>query len=360
MNKKILFVIHRLNYGGAEKILTFVANGLNRRGYKVFVYTFEDIIQHYLLDVEVIHDSEKNICKVRGLRRFVQLFQIRREIRSIQPDLVISFLSNPNLLCILATLCSKTPVIISERGDPTQGNGIISMVGKYIYRFADGAVFQTNNARDYFAGKLAKKSCVIPNPVTINCELKKVSKRNNEIAFVGRFELRQKRQDLMLLAFRKVVNVYPEMKLVFYGDGDDEKKVRDMVEHLNLSDNVRFAGLVKNVYEYICGSRMLVLTSDYEGIPNALIEAMAVGLPVVATDCSPGGARMLIDHQINGLLVPKGDVEAIANAIIFIIGNEEIANKYGLKAMGVTNRFAPKGILDMWENYINKIIGEKK
>lgn len=358
--KKILFVIHRLGYGGAEKILTFIANGLEERGYEIIVYTYEDIIQHYKLNENIQHIAEKKVSRTRRIRRFVQIIQIRKIINRIQPDIVISFLNNPNLLCIFATLFSKTPVIISERGDPFQGSGLFDMFRKFMYRFADGAVFQTDSAREYFADTLARKSYVIPNPVTIYNELKPVSKRNNEIAFVGRFELRQKRQDLMLFAFSKVVDAHPEMQLVFYGDGPDEQKVRNITKQLRLTEKVRFAGLVNNIHIRIINARAFVLTSDYEGVPNALMEAMAAGLPVVATDCNPGGARMLINHQENGLLVPKGDVEAIAEAIIFLIENEETANRYGLKATEISERFAPDKIVDEWEQYILKIIANKK
>jgi len=358
MNQKtILFVIHSLGYGGAEKNLTFVANGLVQRGYGVYVYTYEGATQHYALHTDIIHITEAHIPKTKGLRRLVQIFQIRKTIRKVKPDVVISFLNYPNLLSILATLCSKTPIIIAERGDPYQGKGVFDALRHLMYRFADGAVFQTEGAKDYFSGTLRRESCVIPNPVTVRNGLVSGITRNNEIAYVARFELVQKRQDIMLWALRKVVDDYPAIRLVFYGDGPDEYKVRELVEQLNLSDYVRFAGLESNICDKIRTSRMFVLTSDYEGIPNALIEAMAVGLPVIATDCSPGGARMLIEDKVNGLLVPKGDVVAIAEAIKFLLQNEQVAESYGEKASEIVNKFTPEKIYDSWIKYINRVVG---
>ncbi|MBD2866499.1 glycosyltransferase [Paenibacillus oceani] len=359
MQKSVLFIIHRLSYGGAEKNLTFVANELSRRGFKVQVFTYEDAVQHYPLDEDVVHLVEKNISTTRGIRRFVQIFQIKKVIKEHKPDVVVSFLNFPNLLSILATMFTSTPVIISERADPYQTNGIFDTVRQYMYRYADGAVFQTDGARDYFTKRLANKSCVIPNPVIQKVKHEPVTERNNEIAFVARFELVQKRQDLMLLAFRKVADKYPDIKLVFYGDGPDETYVRELTERLNLTDHVRFEGVVENVAARIRNARMFVLTSDYEGIPNALIEAMSIGLPVVATDCSPGGARMLIEDKVNGCLVPKGDVDAISNSIIYYIENGQIAEEYGRKATEVVDRFTPKKIMSKWEEYINKHIGGK-
>ncbi|MFC3773503.1 glycosyltransferase [Paenibacillus sp. GCM10012303] len=357
MIKSVLFIIHRLSYGGAEKNLTFVANELSRKGFKVHVFTYEDVVQHYSLDENVIHITEKNISNTRGIRRFVQIFQIKKVIKVIKPDVVISFLNFPNLLSILATRFTSTPVIISERADPYRRNGLFDIIRQYTYRFADGAVFQTDGARDYFNKILVNKSCVIPNPVIRKFTDETVVERKNEISFVARFELVQKRQDLMLLAFRKVVDKYPDIKLVFYGDGPDEKYVQEMVDRLNLYEHVRFEGVVDHVAEKVRYSRMFVLTSDYEGIPNALIEAMSVGVPVVATDCSPGGARMLIEDNVNGRLVPRGDINEIYNAIIFLIENEQIAEDYGRKATEVVERFTPSKVISMWEEYINKLIG---
>ena len=340
-------------------MITWVANELAERGYGVEVYTYEGGTHYYPLHQDVVHITENRIARGRGLRRLIQIFQIRAAIQKATPDVVISFLDYPNLLSILAKLCSKTPIIISERGDPYQETGWFDMFRKFMYRFADGAVFQTIGAKNYFGRKLRSKSQVIPNPVTMKSKFEPVIERNKEIAFVARFELVQKRQDLMLLAFRKVVDSYPDIKLVFYGDGPDEQKVRDMAAKLDLTDHIRFAGLVNNAYEKIRTSRMFVLTSDYEGIPNALIEAMAVGLPVIATDCSPGGAKMLIDDKKNGLLVPKGDVDAIVDAIQFFLANEQVAEQYGRRAAEIIDRFAPKKIYVLWSEYIHKVAGQR-
>lgn len=359
VNPSILFIIHRLSYGGAEKNLAFVANGFAQMGYKVIVYTYEDDVKSNLLDDNVTHLAEKKVYKTRFVRRFVQFIQIKRVIKHIKPDVVISFLNFPNLFNILATFFSNTITVISERGDPNRSVGAFDKFRHYFYSYTDGAVFQTNGARDYFSNRLINKSCVIPNPVIAQSNGDLVCERKNEIAFVARFEMVQKRQDLMLLAFRKVVDVYPEMELVFYGDGPDEELVRDMVEQLNLSNHVRFEGVVDRVTDKIRSSKMFVLTSDYEGIPNALIEAMSVGLPVISTDCSPGGARMLINDKENGCIVQKGDSDAIADAILYLIENNHIAEEYGRNAKEIVDKFTPEKVIKMWDGYIKKILGER-
>ncbi|MFA9396899.1 MAG: glycosyltransferase [Clostridiaceae bacterium] len=358
MKKSILFVIHQIRYGGADKMLSYVANQLSKGDYDVHIYTYEGTTSYYELDNYIDYIPEKNIATKRILRRFIQIYQVKKIINRVKPDVVISFLQNPNTISTLATLFTKVPVIICERGDPYRYGIQTSKFLKFIYYFAQGSVFQTEGARDYFNKKIVRNSEVIPNPVTQKSKYDSDIKRNNEIVFVGRFELIQKRQDVMLKAFAKVTTEYPEIKLVFYGDGKDLETIQNMSVDLGVEDKVQFAGVVNNICDTIKSSKMFVLTSDYEGIPNALIEAMSVGLPVISTDCSPGGARMLIENKVNGVIVSKGDVDAVVKAIKNYIEHPDLAEQYAKIATEIVDKYSPKKIINMWSKYIDKIIGE--
>nr|WP_269438233.1 glycosyltransferase [Phosphitispora fastidiosa] len=225
------------------------------------------------------------------------------------------------------------------------------------YIFADGCVFQTSGASRYFPKSVRRKGTVIPNFINIEKpNLHPIELRKNEIAFVARFELAQKRQDIMIKAFKLVIKKHPKVKLVFYGDGPDIDTVKTMVSEYDLSDSIVFAGVISNMDNVYRHSRLFVLTSEYEGIPNVLIEAMAYGLPVISTDCSPGGARLLIDSGVNGIIVPVNDFKKLAEAIIYLLDNPKIAEGYGAKAQEVVDRFKPAKILPMWQEYINAII----
>jgi len=361
---RILFITDKLVYGGAEKIITFLANSLSQNGYEIVIYTYEgkykDKLSNYVLENKIQFIPEEKIQTNKYSRRLIQAFQVTARIKSINPDLVISFKTNQNVFSVVGTRFTNIPVVISERGDPYVNKGLTEKIKYFFYRFADGIVFQTDGARDFFNDSIKRKSTIIPNPVTFQqARILPYSKRDNKIAFVGRFEIKQKRQDIMVKAFKKVQTVHKEMKLVFYGDGPDMPIVKNMVERNGLNENIIFAGKVDNVQELISKAKMFVLTSDYEGIPNALIEAMSAGLPVISTDCSPGGARLLIQNKKNGILVPKGDVDSVAEAILFIHDNPEIADCYGKEAQEIVEIYSPNKIIEKWDDFIQEVVLRK-
>jgi glycosyltransferase involved in cell wall biosynthesis len=354
---RVLFISNSLGFGGAAKILSFVANNLDKNKFKVGIYNFNTSPTKQVINenIEVFTDE---ISDKRVIRRVIQLNNIIRRIKLYKPDVIISFLNIPNFLSVLAGKLTNIPVIISERGDPYQCNSFLDKIIHSIYGFANGAVFQTDGAKLFFDKRLRKKSCVIANPVFIKDEtiVANLHSPKNEISFVARFENKQKRQDIMLKAFKIVSDKYPEMILKFYGNGADKSNIKKTVYNMGLNKKVLFMGLSNNPTKDIKDSKMFVLTSDYEGIPNALIEAMAIGLPVVSTDYSPGGAKMLIEDGINGLIVPVRDPEAIALAIIKYIENPELAKSCGNEAKKIRGRYMPERIIKKWEAYIRKVL----
>mgnify|MGYP000894975165 CR=1 FL=1 len=354
---KVMFIIDFLGYGGASKMLTEIANNLSLKGFDVKVYGYASNSHHYNFVAGVEYIQGSPLHSNYYLRHFLKVPQVIKMIRKIKPNVIISFMPNPNVLSIIGTRFTNIPVIISERGDPSIFKGIIPKIKYFFYNFADVLVCQTEGAKSFFNNRIKRKSIIIPNSVTIQkTQITPIEQRRKEIAFVGRFQLSQKRQDLMVLAFKEVVKKHPEYKLVFYGDGDDIEIVKNLVRNEGLSNSVIFAGKVDNVIDIIKDAGIFVLTSDYEGIPNALIEAMCLGLPVVSTDCSPGGARLLIENNINGIIVPRGNVQSIANAVNFLIENPSEAQKMGANAQNIIERFSPEKICSLWEKVIKSVI----
>lgn len=280
-------------------------------------------------------------------------------IKKLDPEIIVTFGDTMGSLYLLTNLLDRRKIIISERSDPYSVNGLNHKFRRMLFLFADGIVFQTEGAKKYFNSKIQFKGNVIANPVINNMKLttekfdyKEYSK---DIVCVSRFDVKQKRQDLMVKAFDEVIKKHSDMRLIFYGDGNDLPMIKEMVNNYDLADSVVFKGKVNNVSEQISKSRVFVLTSDYEGIPNALIEAMAIGLPVISTDCSPGGARVLIENYENGIIVPRDTVDELAKAIIYIIENKDHAKNMGRKAKDIVYKFSEDKILEKWINYIKSV-----
>jgi len=359
---KIIFIIDLITYGGAPRMIISIAEAMSNYGHEVSIFSYASEMSIIPIPPKVNFIKGKKFIKSKILRHIIKIGEIRKVLANEAPDVVISFMPYPSILSIVAKIGLGCKVIVCERGDPSIYKGFINLIGHRILRFADGAVFQTEGARNYYYnGNLYRKSTVIPNAVTLEKIARvQLSERNNEIAFVGRFDIKQKRQDLALIAFSNVLKKYPTMKLVFYGDGEDIGRIERLASDYQISSNVLFLGKVDNIHMYLKESRMFLLTSDYEGIPNALIEAMCVGLPCVATDCSPGGARLLIDNFHNGILVPSGDIDAISAACIYVLDCPEEGEKFGIAAQNISENFSPSIIYPKWESYIKSIMYEQK
>ena len=357
---KLLFIRDFFDYGGASKMIISVAEAMSNIGHESYVYAYGS--ESCPLDIpnKVQYIKGSPYIRNRALRHLLKVGEIRKVIKYINPDLIVTFMPYPSILTMIAKLGLKKKIVISERGDPAIYGGFIKLFGHKIISRADGAVFQTEGARDFYSGRLHDRSVIIPNAITIR-RSKRIpwNERENQIAFVGRFFNQQKRQDLMVKAFSKIAPEFPNLTLVFYGDGEDMDKIKRQVDEAQLSDKVIFAGSVSPIESFIKNAKMYVLSSDYEGIPNSLIEAMCVGLPCVATDCTPGGARLLIDNEKNGFLVPKGDAQAIADKCLKILADPESAELMGIMAQDICERLAPEVIYPRWNEYLSKIVSGK-
>ena len=340
-------------------MIVCLANQLSKMGYECVIYVEEQVGRHYEVEANVEIVQETEFFQNYYTRHFQQIFQLRRRVKEINPDLVISFQTNQNALSVLATMGRSIPVIVSERGDPYQYNNLVAKLKTTVINMAEGGVFQTKKAMEYYGKKLQDRSTVIYNPCIVPyVPAPTWEERRNEIAFVARFDIQQKRQDLMIQAFAIVAKKIPGIRLAFYGEGKEMEQIRQMSESLGISDMVDFKGLVRDIPNAIRNAKMFVMTSDYEGLPNALIEAMAVGLPCVATDCSPGGAKELIVNGENGVIVPCGDVECLAHSILEVINDPKRADQYGKKAQEITNVLHPQKIYSQWDQYIKLIMGK--
>lgn len=359
---RVFFITPSVGYGGAAKMLSFVANELSKRGHQV------GIINLNLTTNEVCQtvDGEIKIFNVNGkaMGRLGQLREICRIAKREKADVLIGFTVNPNLYACLAGKVLGIPSIMSERGDPnrTFEKNWRNRLLRWLINRSTGAVFQTAGAGTFYGKGLQRRGTVIPNPIFIKGDIPAVNMEDREksVVSVGRFDNRQKRNDVMIDAFSRFSQQHPQYILKLYGDGPDEDRIRQWSREKGVADKVLFMGRTSQPMQDTCRDGMFLITSDYEGISNALLEAMAVGLPCVSTDHTPGGARLLIQHGENGLLAPVGDARALADAMCRFAEDPALAAACGESAKLVTERFHPDRIIDQWEAYCKKVAGVNK
>ncbi len=358
MDNKIVYLINTLKVGGAAKMLKYVANLSTEIFQKVSIVSIYD-------DFYKGNDIKDNINIVclgfdnvnRFKRQFTIVRNINKAIGQINPDVVCSFISHVCFMGRLATFNNKKIIYISaERGDPFTESFIWKRLVKWTYKNSDYCFFQLDRARDFFGVEVAQKSFVIPNPAIFNKQIEPyLGYRKKTIVSAGRFGIEKRYCDL-IEAFSIVHKKHPEYTLTIYGDGPMRESYNKQVKELNLGNFISFPGYVDCFAEKIREDGIFVLPSLFEGIPNALIEAMSIGIPCIATDCTPGGPAFLFDNETRGILVPVKDTISMANAIIRYIEDPSLANKKGRNAIQVVENLDESKIRLTWINAFKEIL----
>lgn len=356
---KVLFVVPSLMQGGAERVISILCNQFNRRGYKVLLALTEnakDIC--YELDEEVI------ICDASSSKSRIisNLIEANRKldsiVKSIRPDIIVSFITRTNISAILAAKKYKVPVVVSERNNPYEvpANLLFRKIRDLVYLWADGVVFQTDYAKSYYNKIIQRRSTVIINPVSDKVAEYRGKRRIEDIIIsVGRLEP-QKNMTLLIKAFSDIANTIPEWKLHIYGEGEERNKLEQLISDLGMKDRILLLGLSNNVLQEVAKAKIFVLSSDFEGMSNALLEAVCLGVPSIATDSPAYGNREIIKDGINGFIVPVGDRVALAQKIIELIHNERVRVSFAEKSDSIYHLANPSSIADKWTEYINKIL----
>lgn len=396
LDKKVMFVLPCMKGGGAERVAALLANEFHNAGVETSVLLTssapKDVVRIDLSEAIPLKCLCERSTKESGLVRagreaghLISAFvcrcfekqgknvpafwaklsfqsqyggEIRRLRRILEDDpglSVISFLQPSIPMTMLAARNLPNRVIFSERGDPrrlVKKRYGWEFIKKY-YARADAAVFQTEDARNTYPECISKKGRVIPNPIKTNLPKAYFGGRNKNITTFCRISA-QKNLPVLFEAFRMLHEVHPEYRLRLIGDAlnDEgrtiEKQLRAFVEEFGLADAVRFEPFMAEVHEAILKDAMYVNSSDYEGISNAMLEAMAIGMPVVCTDCPIGGANATIRDGENGLLVPIRDSKALYAAMRRIIEDKELEKRLSRNAASLGDELKLERIAKKW------------
>ncbi len=394
MNKKILVVMPVLKGGGAERVASILTNEFHKNGYaceflltscnrnevisrdlsedvpvillrEYFKKSHADIFYELLRPVTSLlcvpfEKAKKSVPAFFSYLSFVanyykEINALKIFLKERETATVVTFLQPSIPLVLLAGRKTKNKIIISERGDPKR-----LMKHRYGYKFiekyyerANKIVFQTEDAKNTYPENIAAKGTVIFNPIKENLPPQYEGERNKNITTFCRISY-QKNLPVLVKAFSEVHKDFEDYRLRIIGNtqnADDEKaleETEDLIERLNVADFVDFEPFSLNVHSEIIEDAVYVNSSDYEGMSNAMLEAMAIGLPVVCTDCPIGGAAAVIKDGENGLLVPVGDADELAKAIKKVITAKELSLELSENAVKIKEELSLRNIARKW------------
>lgn len=355
--KKIIFVIPDMAGGGTEKVISLLANEYVKDGMDVGLLLFAGNDAAYPMDSKVEVYSAGNPSGGSFTVRMKRLKNMRNYFRENPGAYIFSFSTRGTGFVVLSIfeefLVGKRKMLVSERIEPQRCDH--KAYRDFFYRFCKVLVCQTEDAVRCFPADLRRKAVVVPNPMDPMLPESYKGKRSKRIVTVGRLHP-QKNQKLLLDAYADFEKKHPEYTLHLYGKGELENKLKRQAEELGLQEKIIFHGFCSKVTEEIKDAAMFVLSSDYEGISNALGEALALGLPTVATDCPVGGCRSYITDGVNGILVPVGNRRALTEAMGRIADDEGLAASLSKEAGKVREQFSVKKIaLEMYRALEDKL-----
>lgn len=355
---KILFVCQNLNSGGAEKVISILANHFIEKGeVDILMISKNSTTPFYYLDRRINLDSVYKFADKEKLSIFQKFRSIKKYIRKKQYDVVVPFLDFVTIYTYYACR-SKNKIVVTERCDPSKSSFLEKVLKKHIYKNANGCVFQTEEAKDYYRSKY-KHGIVIPNPVqlTVEKQFDYVNhSRKHEIVVVGSRK-KEKNRELVYKAFAilKLNKDLDDFVLRIFGE-TTERDDRAILDALGIRNSVIFMGQCKDWQQQSIDTTAFVLSSNYEGMPNALLEAAALKIPCISTDCPVGGPRFILKNGERGMLVPVNDCDALANGLISLARNKTLQNKYSLANECTASEFDKKTICEKWDHFLKEIV----
>ena len=346
--KNILMLIASLGGGGAERVTTILASEFSKKHTVYLLHMYDKKNTYHISNtVNMIDASWSNGTFLEKWFHIAARWpfwacSIFRAKKKHHIDVTISMLHKPNLYNSLIRWRDRR--IMSERNDPSRKTSTEYENAKRSYSKADHVVFQSERVKNLFEIETQKKSSIIRNPISVSCFAD--DNPQSRVVTVGRY-IAQKNHAMLIRAFKVFYRTHPDYTLHLYGDGELRGSLEKLIEELKLKNVVFLEGFKNDIHQHIKSAKMFVLSSDYEGMSNALMEAMMMGLPCISTNCT--GSDELIEDGKNGLLVPVGNEEALAAAMGKIADDSALCHNLRSQAQLQSLEFVKENVVRAWE-----------
>lgn len=349
----IIFVTISMRGGGTERVISVLANRMVHMGHKVTIVMIADPTIEYDLDKRIITECVSKATGGSLTGRIKRICNMRKVFSKDKTAKIISMGTVANLFTLVASIGLRNPIVISERNDPNRLNHrpikkSETSIRNMLYRRADRIVLQTPDVANCFPAYITKKCVVIPNPISSSLPDANINGyREKSVISAGRLT-EQKNHKLLIDAFCQFYKKHPEYCLNIYGKGELEEELKEYVNSHKMEGIINICGFCDDLYKKLQTAGMYVSSSDWEGISNSMIEALAMGIPTIATDCPVGGSRMFIKSRSNGVLTNVGDEMALTDAMTQVADDEEFARLLGKNAVMIRDELAVEKIIGKW------------
>lgn len=354
---RIIFIIPNMTGGGTERVISLLSDEYVKKGFDVAVMQFAGYEHAYPLNDKVEDFSVAPRSNGNPLVMIRRLAAMRRYFKKNPDSHIFAFCVMGAVFAVMTTWRMQIPIMVAERNSPDSCN--VKALRNWAYRRAGRITFQTADGISYFPKEIAGKAVVIPNPVDADMPQPYTGSRSHRIVTAGRLH-KQKNHALLLEAFALFSKKFPDYELHIYGEGELETRLKEQAARLQIDGHTVWHGFCADVREEIRDAAMFVLSSDYEGISNSMLEALSMGIPTISTDCPIGGARIYIVPEESGLLVPVGDKEAMAEAMCRIASDEQLAERLSAGAVQIREKYSVQRIADRFLEAAGIVSGSEK
>ena len=351
---KLVIELNTIAHGGGERVLDTLVRSFHDHGHEIVIFSWHSEWETYTgfpFPVEV-HTLRKIPYWGKGISSIIEYYSV---LKKVKPDAIVAFMAPSIRVSLICAKLQGIPIITSLRTE-AKFDTIVNKIQKQLLMSCDGIVFQTKDVQACFPKRVIKKSIVIHNMLMDdNLPVAKFGEKKKEIVGIGRLS-EQKNFKLLIDAISEIES--GEYVVKIYGEGPLRKELEEQISRLHLENKVFLMGRVDRVADYIRDSEIFVLSSDWEGMPNVLMESMAMGLACIATDVSTGGSRALISNTKNGVIIPVGDKDSLKKALCQLIVDTEFRMQISKEASKIRISHSKKTIIPQWLSYIESKVNK--